>query len=234
MIALLKKASAFATVVLMASTAAACANTNAEASPTASTSIDCADPNVTQSQWVAHCAATSGTPPASATTGGIGIGVPFPQAYQDSLPSGETPTSVQITVMALRCGIASFPFKAESGSGDIPNDVPAAAASGKQFCEATLTVRDNTNLPMPDGFDVAQGSTLTAGGADYIADPLSSAITFTINDRVQQAGGNPEYFSGDVLNPGDSATQKTVWQIPIDVTATAINFANPAVTVAVS
>jgi hypothetical protein len=165
----------------------------------------------------------------------VAVGQAFFQSVElamgdPSNPSGAIPVSV--TVKTLKCGISSFAFEASSASGAIPNDQPARASPGNQFCQATVTVKNSGREPIRDVLPIPVfDTTLTAGNNTYRVDSLSEAIVFTLNQQNLDRGVNPGPPDGEAINPGATATLELVWQIPESATADSINFVSPPTTV---
>jgi hypothetical protein len=228
-----KQALALSLAVGAAAAAVACGGGQRAASrvarPAPTPSVNCTDPNLSEQDIERLCGAPN------APT--LQIGEPFPQVMDDS---GALFTGVEtvpplyhlsVTVTNVRCGITSYPFTADAGSGE----QPARASPGNQFCQAMTVAMNVGHGPIADtSVYILDDVTLSTRENTYAADALSQAISDKLADQLYAKGVNTGSFAGEVVNPGATATQVLVWQVPASETVDTFEFKSPSTLVAMN
>ncbi|MDI6098891.1 hypothetical protein QLQ12_09790 [Actinoplanes sp. NEAU-A12] len=180
--------------------------------PPPSPSLNCADVNLPQSEWMKHCASGNATPGSDLVV--VKVGQPL--RYQYDYTDGTSSFQLEVNVSKIECGIESIPRAADNpawdGSDDIPRMIDATPAPGKEFCRAVATMK---NIGRTPGRTVQFGNLVIDKG-EFKESDGDADITDNVNGDLANAGKE--------LNPGDSAEWVQIWSAPVGARPLAVLF----------
>lgn len=100
---------------------------------------------------------------------------------------------------------------------DAAEYLPLQAESGKEFCRAFATYRNNSSGP--NEYFSNLGNLVASDGKEYAADQASEHAA-DIQNQARNTGS---------INPGDERLHEEIWQVPAGTQAAFVTFPDPGV-----